>query len=306
MNVVKLKDKIKPGDDFFNNYLKGKYAWWVHMRYIIPFECMGVQGYIACEENINDLFKPPYGTEFRDTYCKDMWPYIDQDATDAANCVNVFKMQNKYSADSDITADEVKLFRTWLATELLKFDQNNKEEQLNSIYTPKQTSVLMYYKNNMYDEVIKKLNEFSSNTIIQNVETKPCTCGSYSDLTALYTTASICDPISIYRKNIYNAMVDMFSNIEFWTQFNREFLNEMKKYIDNIINMNLSLNNVEEVNLYADCTCLNSSENSNQEILKRLSQSLQYMISNQVAGHKNFIADALYDWSAKLYEIMQW
>ena len=57
MNIVKLKDIIKPNDEFFNTYLKGKYAWWVHMRYIIPFEKMGIQGYIACEENIRLAYR---------------------------------------------------------------------------------------------------------------------------------------------------------------------------------------------------------------------------------------------------------
>ena len=107
MNIVKLKDIIKPGDDFFNNYLKGKYAWWVHMRYIIPFDKMGVHGYIACEEDINDLFKPPYGTEFRDTYDQNMWPYIDEQATDSANCWHQFETKNKYSTTSNITINDV-------------------------------------------------------------------------------------------------------------------------------------------------------------------------------------------------------
>ena len=131
MNIVKLKDQIKPGDDFFNTNLKGKYAWWIHMRYIIPFEHMGVQGYIACEENIEDLFKPPFATEFRDTYNNDIWPYIDVEATDKANTWAEFNTKNQYATSSELTTDEVKKFRTWLAQTLLSFDIDGKGRKKN-------------------------------------------------------------------------------------------------------------------------------------------------------------------------------
>ena len=64
-----------------------------------------------------------------------MWTYIDQEATDAANCVNTYKMKNSYAPDADITAEEVKLFRMWLATTLLLFDQNNRGQQLYNIFS---------------------------------------------------------------------------------------------------------------------------------------------------------------------------
>lgn len=306
MNIVKLKDIVKPNDDFFNEHLKGKYAWWVHMRYIIPFTHMGVQGYIACEEDINDLFKPPFNTEYRDTYNKEMWKYIDQKATDEANCVNKFKMRNQYTSDADITEDEVKKFRTWLATELLKFDRNNKEEQAYKLFDYKQTHTLQYYKNLMYDETIKILSSFaSSNTTTQQLQTYPCGCDGNADLSSLYLSSS-CDTITAYRTSVYNEMVNMFSEIGFWEQFSTEFILEFKKYVDNIINMNLSLQNSNYVDIYSDCTCINSNQTPNQDILKRLSNALQWIADGQTAGHKNYIADALLDWSSKLYEHMQW
>ena len=304
MNIVKLKDIVKPDDDFFNNHLKGKYAWWVHMRYIIPFEHMGIQGYIACEENINDLFKPPFKTEYRDAYDKEMWKYIDQDATDSANCINSYKMKNSYAPDADITAEEVKQFRMWLATSLLLFDQNNRGRQLNNIFTPVQTATLQYYANNMFDDVIKRLTDINHTQATQST-TSACSCHSSSDLSSLYTI-STCDPIAIYRKGVYDEMVNMFSSIEFWMQFSEEFLMEFKKYIDNIINMNLLLTTSDYINVFADCTCTNTMDNSNKEILNKLSISLEYMIKKQTAGHKNYITDSLYDWASKLYEMMQW
>ena len=301
MNIVKLKDEIKPGDDFFNNYLKGKYAWWVHMRYIIPFTHMGVQGYIACEENINDLFKPPYNTEFRDTYDNDMWPYIDEEATDASNQWSIYETKNKYATTSNITIDEIKKFRTWLAATLLTFDKDSKGNQMNDLYDSDQTWVLQYYSNSMFDEVVKRLSKLG-NKIIYNTIDSSCGCGNS---TYLNLSVSDCKPLSSYRESIYNQMVAMFSEIEFWQQFDVDFLKEFKLYIDNIANAELSLDYSDYVNVYTDCTCSNK-ENSNKYILNRLSISLDYMINNKVAGHKNYIHDALKDWSSILYEKMQW
>ena len=41
-------------------------------------------------------------------------------------------------------------------------------------------------------------------------------------------------------------------------------------------------------------------------ILKRLSQSLQYIAEGNMMGHKNYIHDAFKDWSTNLYELMEW
>lgn len=304
MNVVKLKDIIKPNDEFFNKYLKGKYAWWVHMRYIIPFELMGVQGYIACEENINDLFKPPFNAEFRDTYDMDIIPYIDQEETNAANSVSLYKTQNRYAPDADITAEEVKQFRTWLASEILKFDQDNLGKQLNSMYSYKVTSMLEYYKNFMFDDVVKKLNEIKPTTSVQIVN-KSCGCGS-SDLTSLYNERlETCDPLESYKYNIYNIMVETFSDIDFWTKFPKTFILEFKKYIDNILGMNLLLAQSDYNNSFKDCTC-SSDTQVGHDTLKRLSTSLEYIYNNKMASRKNFIHDSFYDWASQLYESMQW
>ena len=79
MNIIKLQDKIMPEgcvkSSFFNKYLKGKYAYWVRMRYIVPFDTMGYDAYVACEEDINKLlpnengeYPRPYGCECLDLY----------------------------------------------------------------------------------------------------------------------------------------------------------------------------------------------------------------------------------------------
>lgn len=320
MNIIKLKDIIMPQDmpqsELFNKYLKGKYAYWVQMRYIVPFDFMGHEGYVACEEDINKLHQRedgswprPYGAPSIDSYDEKFIYYIDSIETDRINNTIDFRMKNKYVTDSDITIDEIKKFRTWLAEELLKMDKMENGIQKYIYLSNTEVHVLNYYVNEMYDQVIKSLMEFGQTNIsIENINTNVCGCHHSSNLSSLYNQSlQICDPISIYRKNIYSKMVEIFSNINFWTKWSPEFIGVFKKYIDNIINMNLPLSSSEFTSNFVDCGC---SGDSNQkdliEILKRLSKSLEYIKDEQIISHKNFIGDALYDWASLLYEKMRW
>lgn len=319
MNLIKLKDVIKEGDDFFNKYLKGRYAYWIHMRYIVPFDLMRHEGYVACEENIEKLLKKedgtypkPYGCPYIDM-CEDcgcnITKYIDIAETDKINCITLYKLHNEYVSDNDITIEELKKFRTWLATQLLKFDENNKEEQCHIMYTDEETHVLEYYKKGMYDLVVKYLSEFGKTDINLNmISMDTCGCAGSSNLSSLYNTSlTICDTLAIYRKNIYNKMVEMFSPIDFWTKYPAEFIKEFKKYIDNILKCNFKLTKCDYISDFVDCGCDKTDEQAAmQVILRRLSQALQYIIDGSTRGYKNFINDALRDWSRYLYEQMEW
>lgn len=330
MNIIKLKDIIMPGSDqksaFFNKYLKGKYAYWVQMRYIVPIGLERVddhmigmehEGYVACEEDITKLLQredgswpKPYGSENIDLYSDpEFMKFIDEIETDRINSTVEYRLKNKYSPDEDITIDELKQFRTWLAKELLLMDQNELGVQKYQHFTPSETHVLEYYAKNMYDNTIKILGEFGGQQVSFNEITQnKCGCNS-SNLSSLYINdINICDPISIYRKNIYNKMVEMFSNSIFWERWSKEFILEIKKYIDNIINMNFPLSNSHLGNSFVDCGCLstNDSQDNFIGILKRLSTSLDYMYNDKTNGHKNYINTSLNDWSSQLYENMQW
>lgn len=316
MNIIKLKDIIKPNDQAYNKYLKGKYAYWIHMRYIVPMELMAHEGYVACENDITKLLKKedgtypkPFGTYYIDMFEEEMFQYIDICATDKANNVMDFRRVNKYVTDCNITLDEIKKFRTWLAKELLKFDQNNQGLQLNDIYNENTTHILTYYANGMYNEVVKALSAFgASNISLNNIKTSSCGCDS--NLSSLYNSSlSTCNPLSIYKKNVYTQMVEIFSNIDFWTKLPKEFINEMKQYIDNIIQCNLKLTKSEYVTSFNDCGCSQNQSSEQDEaisILKSLSESLNYIYYNDILGHKNYIMNSLNDWSTTLYELMEW
>lgn len=320
MNIIKLKDEIMPQEikysEYFNKHLKGKYAYWVQMRYIVSFDHMRHEGYVACEEDITKLLqKPdgsypkPYGAPSLDVYDMVVLKYVDTIETDRINNTIEFRMKNSYSPDDDITVDELKIFRTWLAKELLKMDQTELGEQKKSSFTDIETHVLQYYANDMYDNTVKILTEFGSMKTISlnSIGTSSCGCHG-SNLSSLYNTElNTCDPLSIYKKNIYNKMVEMFSTESFWSQWASEFINEFKKYIDNIIKCNFVLSTSEWYSEFVDCGCQNKSEqNKYIEILKRLSTSLGYIRDKKVTGHKNYITDSLYDWAHLLYEKMYW
>lgn len=306
-----------PQAEYFNKYLKGKYAYWVQMRYIVSFEHMRHEGYVACEEDITKLLQNedgtwprPYGAPSLDVYDPKIIHYVDEIETDRINNTIEFRMKNKYAPDEDITIDELKNFRTWLASELLLMDQTELGEQKNSYFTESETHILKYYASGMYDNTIKILSEFGVTTasIDLGVTMTDCGCSHSSNLSSLYNNSiSTCDPIYIYRKNIYQKMVQMFSNIEFWDRWAKEFILTFKKYIDNIINLNLPINQSILSNSFADCGCSsNDSQMRTISILKRLSTALDYIQNEKISGRKNYINDAFRDWSSMLYENMQW
>lgn len=319
MNIIKLKDQImpttNPNHEYFNKYLKGKYAYWVQTRYIVSFEHLRHEGYIACEEDITKLLKKedgsypkPYGAPYVDVYESGIMKYVDTVETDRINNIDEFKIKNSYTSDDDITIDELKKFRSWLAATLLKMDQNESGEQKYNILNSIETHLLQYYANDMYDEIIKGLTDFSSSSIsLSSVNTSTCGCQN-SNINSLYgSNLSICDPIAIYRNNVYNKMVELFSNYSFWAQWAPEFINEFKKYIDNIINCDFILSKTTWVDSFVDCVCQDKQTQDNfLEILKNLSMSLGYIRDNQINGHKNYINDSLLKWAQMLYENMSW
>lgn len=316
MNIIKLKDEIMPENmpqaQLFNKYLKGKYAYWIQMRYIVPFDFMRHEGYVACEEDLSKLLPKengklpkPYGAPCIDVYDKYIIQFVDQLETDRINNILEFRMKNRYVTDADITIEEIKKFRTWLATNILYMDQTETGIQKYIKLNETVTHILQYYKGGMYDNTIKILSEFGSLNLPQSVS-KSCGCSNISDL-ILSQPTNICDPIKIYKENIYKNMVTIFSDIDFWTQWPKEFIWEFKKYIDNIIKLNLPLVDNTFNNNFVDCGCMdNDNQSKNMDILKKLSKSLEYIYLNDIYGHKNYISDSLREWSSLLYEIMEW
>lgn len=334
MNIIKLKDVLMPEENpkatFFNTHLKGKYAWWVGMRYITPIVPedidqkvmpgsigLGRAGYIKCEQDINNLLDPEseFHTQYIDTHDGDynfLAEYADINETDYINNIAMFVSQNNYKTDDDITTDELKKFRTWLAEELLKFGQTISGERLESVYSNKVNHMLQYYAKNMTDDVVLGLIDFGAASVsILSTTTSKCGCVGSSNISSLYTdTLTNCDPLEVYRKNIYKLMVETFSSIDFWLDRygqSKAFIGEFKKYIDNILRVGLPLNiDILADSRFTDCGCTQHVDSQGVKILTRLSEALGHIINESVDGHKNFIASAFADWSKYLYESMYW
>ena len=134
MNLIKFKDNIRPGDAYFNTYLKDQYAYWVRMRYVIPMSVISIHDYVSLERDI-DLLNTldPIYWDLEDP--SDLKAYIDEVETNKINDPKTYEHHNRYVCDPDITTDEVKKFRTWLAQQLLQNRTNNwKEERVFQYY----------------------------------------------------------------------------------------------------------------------------------------------------------------------------
>lgn len=99
-------------------------------------------------------------------------------------------------------------------------------------------------------------------------------------------------------------MCTIFSDINYWIP-QLDICKEFKKYIDNIINLNLPLTTNTITNI--DCINIDISEQDLlMNILKNLSKALEYIITCDIEGHKNFISNSFTSWAVKLYEKMRW
>lgn len=317
MNIIKLKDIMMPSDcrisKFFNEHLKGKYAYWIKMRYIFPIDSLNYKTYIRYEQ-LDEMYLLgadilPHIDMYSDecnmfNFTQD---YVDYEATEIANSINEFTVANSYATDFDIDIEKIRKFRTWLANEILVLNYGIEEGYLDTL-TPEQIHMLEYYKNNMYNEVVKQLSVFGVENAFSFVNSNSSNCNCCNNASSLYslTGTLTCNALEIYKKNIHNLMVQTFENADFWMKFDKGFIAVFKKYIDNIIKAGLIINIEKQNVLYNACQCSSSSINASNEMLQRLSQSLQYIIDDEVKGHINFIHDSLYDWAEHLYDKMSW
>lgn len=229
---------------------------------------------------------------------------IDVIGTEKVNSIAELKSYNECIPES-VTLDQIKKFRTWLAESLLEFETDLTENQ---------THVLSYYANGMTDDTIKWLTEFGAIETSYNDVVKEVSCGCVgggSNVSSLYNTSvSICDPISIYKNNLHNSMVQLFSDMSFWEGVNKNLLRGIVIYLEGIVRSGLSLVSLQTTldNTFS-CKCLADDGTAQKlavSILEDLIESFNYIINDDVVGHKLTIQRALSQWSDKLYEVMEW
>ena len=315
MNIVKFQDIITDSD-FFNHELKGKYVLVVNFLYAMPLNKAGLTDNITSiieleqlqlgEWPMGELDFEIAGETFHLERNVDYALFEDfQEYAENIGDLDKYIYLNDFATDADITLDELKRFRTWLA-EIL--DANDIWIQDWAKDPDKVHGMLHYYKLEMYDEVVKALTQFNSYVDLNSITKQSgCGCGNQAVMWSA-DSIGVCDPLLIYRHNIYKYMIEIFSDITYWLG-QVEICAEMKKYIDGILKANLPLASVTLYNKFADCTCMNldnDEQTAMANILRRLSQSLGYIIDDKVSGNRNFISAAFLDWSTYLYEKMRW
>lgn len=292
MNVIKFKDALGP-DDQFNDLFRGKYAYWINMKYAVPFDCISESEYIAFERNPKLLTCSAPRIPYVDTDRGCINILIDVEETDVINSIKTLKGKNNL-VPSDITVAQLKKFRTWLAKKLLELNEFNEDQH----------AVINYYAQGMYDGVVKVLSKIdrSLNIPIKGVQGS---CNSCSNLSNPFTELSTCDPLETYRTYIYTEMVKMFSEVDFWKDQYSNFLQEMLIYVRGIITSGLSISSTSG-NKYKDCSCTTTVGDEYFDILKRLAKSIEYILDSDIVGHRLYIAKALNEWASSCYEQMEW
>ena len=295
MNLIKFKDNIRPGDAYFNTYLKDQYAYWVRMRYVIPMSVISIHDYVSLERDI-DLLKTldPIYWDLEDP--GDMKAYIDEVETNKINDPKTYEHHNRYVCDPDITTDEVKKFRTWLAQQLLQNRTNNWKEE----------RVFQYYVGGMMDDTVRWFAESAELLVhptgnlqpTNPITTTPCGCSGGNQITNP-NNLKVCDPLLIYRESISNQMIALFSDLYFWLGLPLPLLKEIKIYLDHITRLGLQLRKTDD--RFVDCC----DKNSNKINLEGVSKAFEYMILDEVNGNKNFIAGQLRT-LANVYEWLLW
>jgi hypothetical protein len=300
MNIVKFKDIYLETNKFstpeqekyntiYNEQLKNKYWGVINWKWLAPLD-MYFDKYIYLSLNPNEV---PDDFILLDDYKE----YIDLDETERSNSANVYIEKNKFVADEDITIDELKLFRKWLAELIYNIYEMEDDEKV----------MLNYYANNMYDDTIKNLTLVSKNNTILNTVTSSCGCCNNSYSVIYDQSLQTCQPIMVYIKDIYNIMVKYFSELSYWVD-KKDICLEIKKYIDNIVKLNFPLSITDFSNVYTDCTCAvnNNLQETYKRVLIRLSQVMEWIANDDISGHRNEINDVLTIWAKELYQNMQW
>ena len=393
MNIIKFKSidvdlqahpEFEVYDQWYKESLRGKYAYWVRFRYIVPLDSISTSMYVTSEIDINDLLGynyyvlrnvdgeliyvpkshiyisdkgetelqdpeyphpgkddfvlveeiPEHPTENDLPFIKihssaikyiDLWDemfwegvlpdprenwlkrdYIDDEETNKINDISWYLKYNSHMPGGSVSLDDLKKFRTWLADELLDI--------MGDSLSIDNRHILEYYDsdNNMMDDTVKWLTYFGGKDIeMKQTSVSPCGCTGNGNLSSLYNESlSVCDPVSIYRSNIKNGMITLFSNIDTWANLPEGELDEIITYIDGIINANLPLvNSSTDIYNFYTCGCLQNSDFAQaqaQSLLGELKNVFIWIKAGDITGHKNSIATTLTTWASTLYENMYW
>lgn len=296
MNIVKVKSIRDNNGDVIT--FSGRYCWCVSWKHIVDLDDYTISEIISLEQNGQTPSKQ--GTQCVSYATYQTNGYIDNTATDAANSIAKWVEYNKFSPDDDITVDEVKQFRTWLARTLYNLDKDTASYEVREM--------LAYYMNEMNDATVQHLSTFAKTTVktVLQTGTSSCSCNKTSES---LISASLCDAVEQYRTGVRNIMISTFSDISFWSGREQDLQNEIAHYIDNIIKMALPLTQSPYASQLYDCGCLTNANTPQQTMtlaLENISKAFKLMAAGTISGNRDFISRSLNEFAVSLYEIMRW
>jgi len=104
MNIIKFKDTIVKDQDWYNDNLRGRYAYWVRCRYVIPLDSITQNMYVSFETTINNLLGYVYYglTENSGVYSYVNVPWTDLSEKQQADAVLVEEVPENPTEDSPI------------------------------------------------------------------------------------------------------------------------------------------------------------------------------------------------------------
>lgn len=331
MNIIKFKDvmieesTLDPQDiELFNTKMRGKYCWCVNWKYCVSFDDMTVEEYTHASQ----VGQPEVSLELY-LDLSEVRDLVDHEATELINSIDSYKVSNQY-VPSELTLAQIKKFRTAVAEGLLVAEEA-WDTEYDVMLSEKIEAMLTYYAKGMYDDIIAAMTMFANNeaSVSVNGTYTDCGCGGTTSQLGIQTNgvtvttsakncgcssanaqmslASVCDCISIYRVNIYNFMVDVFSDYRFWSLVSDTVVADMISMLRGILEAGLSLSFDSNDVLFGDCSCLgDTTDTSGKLIINNLIKALEYIQNEEVVAHKNFIKNSLYAWASKLYEHMEW
>ena len=339
MNIVKIKDILLDNESslkeeqmaLFNESFRGKYVNAINWTYCIPIEELSATETVDVSQSLTKIVddrpvvlsneNPLEGHKW--LLLNDIISYIDEIATEEANKTTKYEAFNANLHTDKLTWEDVRYFRTWLATLLY-------DSQIIDDY--KTNEMLKYYKNEMVDETVKHLKEFTDVLASTLVTTSSCGCGSSisasvqnqsttgvtilqgastscgcGGMTLPVAISDLCDPLEKYRSAMRAFMISIFSDMDFWLKYDKAFLLEIKKYIDAIIDFNPAFNLNNGIDILRNCVCEDQTlQGTAIQILRNVSLAFQYMGTDDLTDHKNFIITSLNTWATTLYEKMIW
>ena len=181
MNIVKLKD-IKLDEscglssdkiDLFNAQFKGRYVHCINWTYLVPLEKMNNEDAITLSKELQE------GTttitsidQYPWFYLHELAEYVDENDTEKVNAIYKYIEYNSFTPDKELTLEQIKMFRTWLATMLFNLLSKEPDVEKNTI------AMLNYYKNEMNDNVIDTLASFHVDMPLTPISPRPATAGT--------------------------------------------------------------------------------------------------------------------------------